>query len=69
MDYTYVTGTPPNANYRPLIEGRFKDEAQLQVNGTIIGGFEKLDDDLPYLERVTFESVSLPSGVVYNASE
>lgn len=69
MDYFYSTGGAPNANYRPLIEGRFKDGAQLQVNGTIIGGFEKLDDDLPYLERVTFESVSLPKGVVYNASE
>lgn len=69
MDYFYSTGGAPNANYRPLIEGRFKDGAQLQVNGTIIGGFEKIDDDLPYLERITFESVSLPSGVVYNASE
>lgn len=69
MDYFYSTGGAPNANYRPLIEGRFKDDAQLQVNGTIIGGFEKIDDDLPYLKRVTFESVSLPSGVVYNASE
>lgn len=69
MDYFYSTGGAPNANYRPLIEGRFKDDAQLQVNGIIIGGFEKIDDDLPYLERVTFEDVSLPSGVVYNASE
>ena len=67
MDYTYVTGTPPDYNYRPLIEGHFKKEkASLQVNGQLIAGHANENEDIPEYENINIQPISSVTGVTFN---
>lgn len=72
MDYAYATGSPPNFNYRSLVEGLFKgktksDSASLQVNGVLIAGHEKVDTDTPNQVDAGFNVAgALPEGVTFD---
>lgn len=70
MDYTYVTGTPPDPTYRPLIEGNFKKEkASLQVNGKLIAGHANENEDIPEYEEVKMLPLSSVTGVTFSESK
>lgn len=70
MDYTYVTGTPPDYNYRPLIEGHFKKEkASLQVNGQLIAGHANENEDIPEHENLNIQPISSVTGVTFSESK
>ena len=70
MDYTYVTGTPPDYTYRPLIEGNFKkDKASLQVNGQLIAGHAKENEDLPEHENLNIQPLSSIPGITFSENK
>ena len=70
MDYTYATGAAPDYTYRPLIEGNLKkEEASLQVNGQLIAGHAKENEDLPEHENLNIQPLSTITGVTFSESK
>lgn len=68
MDYSYSTGGAPNPLYRSLIEGVFKNDIKLQVNGQLIAAHAALGTDLPNEVAVPYTPTGMGAGVSFNAA-
>lgn len=68
MDYGYGLGSDPNFNYRSLVEGRFATDAKFQVNGRLIAGFAKVNEDKPNITKIVYSASGLGAGVTFNQS-
>ena len=67
MDGYYTMGSVPNPNYRPLVEGTFKN-AKFQVNGVVIAGHELPNSDKPNETATPLTVDILPDGVTFNST-